>query len=70
MRGQAVTLDAPTRTVTLPAPGMAFDLGGIGKGWAIDRAVETLKAHNVTRALVNFGGQSASTTAVGSNISG
>jgi len=57
VRGPAVTLDAKARTVILPAKGMAFDLGGIGKGWAIDRAVETLKSHGVKRALVNFGGQ-------------
>ena len=36
---------------------MAFDLGGVAKGWAIDRAVDTLRARGVTRALVNFGGQ-------------
>jgi len=57
VRGPAVALDAPTRTITLPVKGMAFDLGGIGKGWAIDRAVATLKAKGVTSALVNFGGQ-------------
>jgi hypothetical protein len=57
VRGAAVTLDAQARTVTLPVQGMAFDLGGIGKGWAIDRAVETLKARGVTSALLNFGGQ-------------
>jgi len=57
VRGPAVMLDAQARTVTLPVKGMAFDLGGIGKGWAIDRAVATLKAHGVKSALINFGGQ-------------
>ena len=57
VRGADVALDPDARTVTLTAPGMAFDLGGVAKGWAIDRAVETLKARGVTRALVNFGGQ-------------
>jgi thiamine biosynthesis lipoprotein ApbE len=57
VRGAEVTLDPATRTVTLPEANMAFDLGGVAKGWAIDRAVETLKARGVTRALVNFGGQ-------------
>jgi thiamine biosynthesis lipoprotein ApbE len=56
-RGAEVAVDPATRTLTLPAEGMAFDLGGIAKGWAIDRAVETLRARGVTRALVNFGGQ-------------
>lgn len=57
VRGAEVALDPGARTVTLPVKGMAFDLGGIAKGWAIDRAVETLRAAGVTRALVNFGGQ-------------
>ena len=57
VRGAEVTLDPQARMVTLPSKGMAFDLGGIAKGWAIDRAVETLKASGITSALVNFGGQ-------------
>ncbi|MEP7027423.1 MAG: FAD:protein FMN transferase [Candidatus Eisenbacteria bacterium] len=57
VRGAEVALDAEARTVTLPARGMAFDLGGIAKGWALDRAVETLRTRGVTRALLNFGGQ-------------
>ncbi len=57
VRGADVMLDAEAKTVSLPARGMAFDLGGIAKGWALDRAVGTLRAHGVTRALVNFGGQ-------------
>ena len=28
----------------LPRRGMGLDLGAIGKGWAIDRAVEALRA--------------------------
>ncbi|MDE2511287.1 MAG: FAD:protein FMN transferase [Elusimicrobia bacterium] len=38
-------------------PGMALDFGGIGKGWALDRAAEVLRARGVSRAFVNFGGQ-------------
>ena len=57
VRGAEVTLDPDARTVTFPARGMAFDLGGVAKGWAIDRAIETLRARGVERALVNFGGQ-------------
>jgi thiamine biosynthesis lipoprotein ApbE len=57
VQGRAVTLDPANRTVTLPARGMAFDLGGIAKGWAIDRAVATLRERGVRSALLNFGGQ-------------
>ena len=33
-----------------------LDLGGIGKGYAIDRAVEVLRARGIAHALVNLGG--------------
>ncbi len=36
--------------------GVELDLGGIAKGYAIDRAVETLKRHGLRGALVNLGG--------------
>jgi len=36
--------------------GSMIDLGGIGKGWASDAAVEALKAAGVTSAVVNLGG--------------
>jgi thiamine biosynthesis lipoprotein len=52
-----VVLDPGRRTVHFLKPGMGIDLGGIGKGYALDRAVETLRARRVTRALVNFGGE-------------
>lgn len=41
--------------VALPERGMALDLGGIGKGYALDRAVERLRGQGVTNALLNFG---------------
>lgn len=37
-------------------PGMRVDLGGIAKGYAVDRAIETLMKHGVTMAMVNAGG--------------
>jgi thiamine biosynthesis lipoprotein ApbE len=55
--GGTVELDAAARTVRLPRAGMAFDLGGIAKGEALDRAVAVLRVRGVTRALLNFGGQ-------------
>lgn len=35
---------------------IALDLGGIAKGFAVDRAVAVLRAHGVRNALVNAGG--------------
>jgi thiamine biosynthesis lipoprotein len=37
-------------------PGVTIDLGGIAKGFAVDRAVEILKSHGAIRGLVNAGG--------------
>jgi FAD:protein FMN transferase len=37
-------------------PGTRIDLGGIAKGFAVDRAVAALRAHGVTSGLVNAGG--------------
>lgn len=44
--------------VELLDKGMRLDLGGIGKGYAIDRVVEIFKSEGVRRAFVNFGGSS------------
>ncbi len=51
-----VRLDPAARTIDLPA-GMGLDFGGIGKGWALDKAALVLKEAGVTRAMFNFGGQ-------------
>ncbi|MFQ5956795.1 MAG: FAD:protein FMN transferase [Candidatus Brocadiales bacterium] len=37
-------------------PDTKIDLGGIGKGYAVDKAVEVLKRRGITSALVNLGG--------------
>jgi FAD:protein FMN transferase len=37
-------------------PGIQIDLGGLAKGFAVDRAVEVLQAHGVRRGVVNAGG--------------
>jgi len=57
VQGQDVVLDPTAHTVRGVKPGLAFDLGGIAKGAAIDRAVAVLRARGVERALLNFGGQ-------------
>ena len=51
-----IIFNADSQSVSLPK-GVDIDLGGIGKGWALDRAAETLRAHGVTSAQLNFGGQ-------------
>jgi len=45
----------PQRQVSFLRP-LALDLGGIAKGFAVDRALELLRASGVTAALVNAGG--------------
>ncbi|HXG00046.1 MAG TPA: FAD:protein FMN transferase [Bacteroidota bacterium] len=49
-----VVLDS-TR-VFLRLRGMRLDLGGIAKGYAVDRSVELLKRHGVRQAIVDLGG--------------
>lgn len=49
-----VRLDAE-RTVRFERP-LTIDLGGIAKGWAVDRAVEALKNRGVAAGSVNAGG--------------
>ena len=41
----------------LEAAGMGLDLGGIGKGFAMDHAFAVLEARGVRRARLNFGGE-------------
>jgi thiamine biosynthesis lipoprotein len=47
------------RTVRLTQPGMMLDLGGIGKGYAADEALETLRAAGAPASLVSIGGDVA-----------
>ena len=49
-------LDAAARTVAFGKPGMRIDLGGIAKGYAVDRGIDLLKARGFGRAMVNAGG--------------
>ncbi len=54
VRSAVVTIDADR--VTLPAAHTRLDLGGIGVGYALDRAALVLGAHGVERALVDISG--------------
>ena len=53
---QHVVLNARDRTITFDRPGIELDLGGIAKGYAVDRAVEVLRRQGVAGALVSAGG--------------
>lgn len=53
---ERVELEAEGRRVCLPGSGMIIDLGGIAKGYAVDRAVGALQARGVRAGLINLGG--------------
>ena len=53
-----VVLDADARTVKFSRPGVRIDLGGIGKGHAVDRGIAILQARGFKHALVTAGGDS------------
>jgi thiamine biosynthesis lipoprotein len=50
-----VILDEDTRSVRFPSRSLRLDLGGIGKGHALDRAGEMLDAFGVSSALLHGG---------------
>ncbi len=50
-----VVLDPARRTVRFARDGVELDPGGIGKGYAVDRMVEVLKAQGVRIALISAG---------------
>lgn len=56
---QHLQLDRRSRSVTLLAPNMRLDLGGIAKGYAADQALRVLKQNGITRALVAASGDIA-----------
>ena len=51
-----VILNAADRTIRFDREGVEIDLGGIAKGYAVDRAVGVLKREGVSAALVSAGG--------------
>jgi len=51
-------LDRATHTVRFSQPGVRIDLGGIAKGYAVDRGIAILQQRGITRALVSAGGDS------------
>jgi thiamine biosynthesis lipoprotein len=51
-----VRLDDAARTVSFAVEGLELDPGGIGKGYAADRAVAVLRRNGISSALVSAGG--------------
>jgi thiamine biosynthesis lipoprotein len=49
-------LDEKTQRVRLLRAGMKFDLGGIAKGYAIDRAFEAAQKRGISSVLIDAGG--------------
>lgn len=50
-----IQLDATRRAVRFDVPGVEIDLGGIAKGWAVDRAADVLRARGIQSALIDAG---------------
>ena len=53
-----ILLDAEKRTVRFARSGVRVDLGGIGKGYAVDNGIALLKKRGITQALITAGGDS------------
>jgi thiamine biosynthesis lipoprotein len=51
-----IMLDTAAKTGWLSSPNIEVDLGGIAKGYIVDRVVEILKKHELDSALVDAGG--------------
>ncbi len=52
---KGVTLSPGDRSVQFLKPGLELDFGGMGKGWALDRAAAVLKDLGVDAALLGLG---------------
>ncbi|MBI4715735.1 MAG: FAD:protein FMN transferase [Nitrospirae bacterium] len=50
-----VRVDERSSGLMIEGPGVQLDLGGIGKGYAVDRAAEVLMAHGVRKGWVSCG---------------
>ena len=51
-----VRLEPKTQTVHFLKPGVRIDLGGIAKGYSVDKAIEVLQTYGVQHARVSAGG--------------
>ncbi len=55
---QNLVMNAEARTIGFTRRGVRIDLGGIAKGYAVDRCVRLLQARGIRNALVTAGGDS------------
>jgi len=55
---QNLVMNAEARTIGFTRRGVRIDLGGIAKGFAVDRCVRLLQARDIRNALVTAGGDS------------
>lgn len=53
---EKIRFDDEARSVFFTVPGMALDLGGLAKGYAVDLALDVLRREGVTSGMVNLGG--------------
>jgi thiamine biosynthesis lipoprotein len=53
---EKLKLDNENRTVQFTVEGMQLDLGGIAKGYAVDKAVETMQSRGAISGMVDLGG--------------
>ncbi len=51
-----IRLDKDAMTVALSRKGVSLDLGGIAKGYIVDKALEVLKERGIEWAIINAGG--------------
>jgi thiamine biosynthesis lipoprotein len=54
--GGHVKLNPASRTIAFDEPGVELDLGGIAKGYAVDRVAGLLKRREIAAALISAGG--------------
>lgn len=54
-----IHLTAHPPTLKLQQPGIQLDLGGIGKGYAVDRAMATLQRAGIRQAMIDFNSNQA-----------
>ncbi len=50
-----ILFDEPTHAVALTASPVRVDLGGVGKGYAVDRMADSLRQWSIDRALIHGG---------------
>lgn len=67
---QHIIFDEETFSIQFTQPGVEIDLGGFGKGYAIDRAMDVLRENGVRSALLHGGTSSVATIGTPPNNDG